>query len=95
MNSSNTSQYDLKNLNWDHLRRNQIFKYGRILISDEYSQSDPNSKKTLRSFKDLPSISPIQPVSETSHLNIPDEKNKSKHYERAIDDIRGLIKKDS
>ena len=48
----------LYNLNWEHLRRQQIFKRGIMNIDEEYVQGQ--FKEELRGFADLPSFSAVK-----------------------------------
>jgi hypothetical protein len=48
----------LETLNWDHLRRNQVFTRGILNIDPEFIED--GNKKELRNFLDLPSFSPVK-----------------------------------
>ena len=50
----------MSNLNWDHLRRNQLFNTGKLTIPEEWELEGEKGPKKLRQFRDLPSIIPVR-----------------------------------
>ena len=60
-----TEQDLLLSLNWDHLRRHQVFTRGILNVDEEYLEG--GKKKELRKFDDLPSFSAVK-ISQASNL---------------------------